>query len=43
MDERGWIERYCWYLCSPESQMGSIVDENGDPTEMGNVYAYTPY
>jgi hypothetical protein len=42
MDGQDWIMRYAWFYSDPGTAMGApIVDDNGNPTQLGNVYAYT--
>ncbi|KAN0098395.1 glycoside hydrolase family 128 protein [Hyaloscypha variabilis] len=42
MDQQSWIFRYSWFWCDP-SVNPLMVDGNGNPTDLGQVYAYTWY
>jgi hypothetical protein len=41
MDTTDWIERYAWFMAAPEFDGGSITDANGNPTKLGQYYAFS--
>jgi hypothetical protein len=43
LDNQPGVFRYAWYWADPSSNMGAIVDSNGNPTFLGVIYGYTPY
>ncbi|KUJ17801.1 uncharacterized protein LY89DRAFT_645461 [Mollisia scopiformis] len=43
LDAQPYIYRYSWFWCDASYTGGSLADGNGNPTELGGVYAYTRY
>ncbi|KAK2625940.1 hypothetical protein QTJ16_005252 [Diplocarpon rosae] len=41
MDAQSYIARYSWFWCDPQSTMGPLVEANGAPSQIGNIYTYS--
>lgn len=40
LDSQPYIERYAWFWCDPSWKAGALVQQNGLPTSLGNLYAH---
>jgi len=43
MDKQPYIARYAWFWADPTFTSGSLVSQNGNPTDLGKVFGYTPF
>jgi hypothetical protein len=43
LDKQPFVFRYSWFWADPKYEGGTLVRANGDPTDLGFVFGYTPY
>ncbi|KAL5313579.1 hypothetical protein ACEPPN_018000 [Leptodophora sp. 'Broadleaf-Isolate-01'] len=43
LDAQSYVFRYAWQWCDPYFTGGTIVRIDGYPSDLGGLYAYTPY